>query len=134
MNVLFYIPVMDKKGKRILAITGGTALEADTEICKTIESLSHCLRQPLCLTTFVVLYAPRSKDLQALLSIKELLQDVYVLLILPDRLERTISKGHLLRPRFLTYADANLGEVGLVLEKMIENYGKIAGGLELQIS
>ena len=35
------------------------------------------------------------------------------------REEDTVSKGHLLRPRYLTYADGDFEDVAAVLEKIL---------------
>ena len=127
MHVFFYIPVIDKRSEANRKIVENAAHAAHTEVFSSIEDLAGGLRRVLFGDTITVLYAPRVKDFQALFSIKELLQEVYVLLMLPDRKESTISKGHILRPRFLTFVDADLVNVGLVLTKMIETYGKNAG-------
>ena len=44
-----------------------------------------------------------------------------LILILPDREKGTISKGHLFRPRYLTYADGDFLDVAAVLAKMIDH-------------
>lgn len=130
MNVLFYNPLTDEQAEENRKLIENTALAVHTEVFANMEHLAKRLRRPCGLLTIAVLYAPRSQDLEALLTIKELIQEVYGLLILPDRKENTISKGHLLRPRFLTYMDADQGDVGLVLTKMIENYSKRAGAAQ----
>ena len=61
------------------------------------------------------------EDLVDLLSIRNLLDDLRVILLLPNREKETINKGHTLRPRFLTYADSNLLNVAAVLSKMLRN-------------
>jgi hypothetical protein len=68
-----------------------------------------------------VLISGRS-DLNEFVSIRHLLSEIPLILILPHRDNKTTSVGLDLAPRFLTYADADLREVGMVLEKMIENY------------
>ncbi len=124
MNVFFYIPVTDNRAEANRKIIDNAALAAHTEVFSNIEDLAGRLRRPLSDNSIAVLYVPRGKDLQALLLIKELLQEVYVLLMLPNRKESSISKGYILRPRFLTFVDDDLEDVGLVLTKMIECYGK----------
>ncbi|MFZ7110713.1 MAG: hypothetical protein ACOWYE_03435 [Desulfatiglandales bacterium] len=127
MNVIFYNPLREEQTEVNRELIEHTALAVHTEVFADMKHLTERLRRPSGLLTIAVLYAPRTKDLEALLTIKELIQEVYGVLILPDRKENTISKGHLLRPRFLTYMDADQGDVGLVLTKMIETYSKRAG-------
>ena len=127
VHVLFYMPVRDERAEAGLKMMEKASLAARTEIFSCIEDLSVWLRRLLSGITIAVLYAPGAEDFQTLLSIKELLQDVYVLLILPDRKASTLSRGHMLSPRFLTFMDADPSDVGLVLTKMIETYGNLSG-------
>ena len=127
VHVLFYMPVRDERAEAGLKMMEKASLAARTEIFSCIEDLSVWLRRLLSGITIAVLYAPGAEDFQTLLSIKELLQDVYVLLILPDRKASTLSRGHMLNPRFLTFVDADPSDVGLVLTKMIETYGHMSG-------
>ncbi|MCD6199973.1 MAG: hypothetical protein J7K15_15635, partial [Deltaproteobacteria bacterium] len=54
-------------------------------------------------------------------SVRDLIWDLRLILILPDREAGTIAKGHILRPRFLTYLDSDFTEVAAVLKKMLSN-------------
>jgi hypothetical protein len=65
--------------------------------------------------------AANKEDLLYLVANKELIWNLRVILILPDREEDTVTKGHLLRPRFLTYADGNFLDVATVLGKMLQS-------------
>ncbi|MCJ7779472.1 MAG: hypothetical protein MUQ27_01475, partial [Acidimicrobiia bacterium] len=47
--------------------------------------------------------------------IRDLLDRIRIILILPDRNKDTINKGHTLFPRFLTYVDGNFDWVTAVL-------------------
>ena len=65
--------------------------------------------------------AANKKQLSDLLLIKEELRNLKIILILPDSKSDTISGGHELYPRFVSYIDSDFKEVGAVLEKMIKN-------------
>ncbi|NVM57217.1 MAG: hypothetical protein HWN51_03755 [Desulfobacterales bacterium] len=70
-----------------------------------------------------VLLAASREELSDILSIRDLLTDIRVILVLPDRDDDTIAKGHTLRPRFFTYADSDFVEIAAVLSKMLaSNY------------
>ena len=92
------------------------------EVFRDINDLSYKLRQPQASddTIITVLVASNGEDLSDILSIRDLLDDVRVIMVLPDREEVTIAKGHILRPRFITYTDSDFTEVGEVLKKMFE--------------
>ncbi|MCJ7774062.1 MAG: hypothetical protein MUP22_13135 [Desulfobacterales bacterium] len=90
--------------------------------CSIIE-LKQRLQQPR-REELVGIFMPSSdEDLSNLLSINHLVRDIRIILVLPDRNEKTISIGHSLRPRFLTYADGDLSDVTAVMNKMMGNPG-----------
>ena len=61
------------------------------------------------------------KELEKILTLQDLLSDIRIILILPDRTPNTISKAHKLAPRFLTYLDSDFGEIKAVLHKMLKS-------------
>jgi len=54
-----------------------------------------------------------------MLGIRDLLAETKIILLLPDRKRATVSKGHNLYPRFLTYMDGDFSDVAAVLQKMV---------------
>jgi len=123
MNVLFYKPVAKEENKKLInEVLEDLNTDSKLEVHLTIDSLSHSLRQPKEDSVIAVLLAEREKDLVDILAIKDLLSDIRVVLVLPDREKDTITKGHSLRPRFLSYANSDYSEVSTVLSKMIKNY------------
>ena len=124
MNVLFYLPVTSEIDAKIQKVVEMARSMAKTEVFRSIEDLSSRLRRPADGFTIAVLVAGNKKDLVDFAFIRNLLSDTPIILVLPDRKESTASIGYGLVPRFLTYVDSNLMEVGAVLEKMLENYEK----------
>ena len=122
MNVLFYKPVAKEENKKLInEVLEDLNTDSKLEVHLTIDSLSHSLRQPKEDSVIAVLLAEREKDLVDILAIKDLLSDIRVVLVLPNREKDTITKGHSLRPRFLSYANSDYNEVSTVLSKMIKN-------------
>ena len=121
MNLLFYTTEIRGNGKHLQSVIEELVPEDKTEIYRTIDSLSHRLRRPICDLAVAVLLAASNEDLLDLLSISDLLDDLRVILLLPNREKDTIAKGHTMRPRFLTYADSNFSDVAAVLSKMLQN-------------
>jgi hypothetical protein len=66
-----------------------------------------------------VLFAQNHDQLSELISFKDFLIDVRIILILPDREHQTVIKGHTLSPSFTSYTDSNIKDVAAVLNKMI---------------
>jgi hypothetical protein len=121
MNLLLYARETNGPGERLRSVIQGVVPEDRTETCRDLPGLIRRLRRPVNGFDIAVLLASTKEDLEDILSIRNLLSDLRIILVLPDRGKSTISKGHSLRPRFLSYADSNLGDVGAVLAKMIEN-------------
>jgi len=58
-------------------------------------------------------------ELMELMPVRDLLLRIPIILILPDHEQETITKGHSLRPRYLTYIDYDLSDVGDVFKKIV---------------
>ena len=119
MTVVLYSISKDKAGKRLQRAMGMLMPREDIEVCSTFNALSLRLHQPLDNVRQVVLNASSKKDLQDILSLRDILWNVRVILVLPDRDAATTSMGHLLRPRLISYADSDFLEVFAVLSRMI---------------
>jgi hypothetical protein len=87
----------------------------------SLDGLSKGLRRPLMGRAIAVLAARDLADQIGLLSIGDLLGEIPLILVFPDRDRNTVSAGHALRPRFVTFADSDFSDVGAVLGKMIEH-------------
>ena len=118
MNILFYIPETSEVSERMYGVVEMVALKATTEIFTSIEDLSCRLRQPANSPSIAMLLVHNGVDLA---SIRDLLSELPVILILPDREKNTTAMGHIPKPRFFTYADSDFMEVGTVLMKMLED-------------
>jgi hypothetical protein len=96
--------------------------EKKLEIHQSVDSLSQRLKKKTFDVGIAVLLASSKKELSDLLSIRNQLTDQRIILILPDREKGTISQGHSLYPRFLSYADSadsNFKDFTEVLVKML---------------
>lgn len=122
MKLICYANPDDEAGQRIEAVIHELISRADTEICQTVASLSRRLRQPGNGVTIAILLTISKKDLGDILSLSDLLSDLRIVLVLPDRDKDTIAKGLTLRPRFLTFADSDFTELSAVLGKMLKTY------------
>ena len=120
IRLLLYTPASEGVGEQLRRMIEKLVPKNNVEIYRSVESLSLRLRQPADdLPIAAVLLAARRGDLTELLSIRALLRDIRIILVLPDRDEDTIAKGHTFRPRFVSYTDGNFMDVRFVLEKMI---------------
>ena len=95
--------------------------ERQVENYSSIKDITKRLQRPMKEEVVGVFMPSNEKDLSDLLSINHLVRDIRIILVLPNRDEKTISIGHSLRPRFLTYADGDLSDVAAVMSKMMCN-------------
>ena len=122
MNLLLYARDQNGSGKQLQEAVETVFPLNHIEICRTFDGLSSRLHLPRNGLEIAVLFAADSKDLANLVSLQDVFADFRIILIVPDSECDTISQAHTLRPRFLTYADSNVEEVGMVLQKMIESF------------
>ena len=121
MKLLLYAGDSHGPGHQLQKMLEAFEMKTDIEIFRTVDGLSHELIQShIHYDDAIAVLIPGSReDLRDLLSIRDILVDVRVVLILPDREKDSVSKGFLLCPRLVTYADGDLVMVAAVLKKMI---------------
>jgi hypothetical protein len=119
MNLLLYSPVTDAAGKRLQRVIEALVLPDEMEICRTMDGISTTLRRPSHHFTTAVLLAATNEDLTSFLNIRDLLDNLRLILVLPDRDDETVTKAHGLRPRFLAYTDSDFIDVAAVLNRML---------------
>lgn len=117
MNIIYY--ARNGAAEKLEETIGRLSL--DMEVYRNVVSLLERLRRPLDDPTIAVLVADSRECLEELLVLRHLFHRVRTILVLPDRESGTISKGHDLHARFLSFMDNDPGEVALVLEKMAGN-------------
>ena len=121
MKILFYITQSNPVAEQLQNVIETFSWKDHLDICRTLESLKRRLCQPSNDLDIVVLTASDEEELLQIYSLGDLLSDLRIVLILPNRKPGTISKAHALMPRFLTYIDNDLEELKSVLSKMLEN-------------
>ncbi|MCF8084602.1 MAG: hypothetical protein K9M96_16065 [Deltaproteobacteria bacterium] len=85
----------------------------------SIEGLVYRLRHDRNYHWIAVVAVSDLEDLSALLSIREWLLDLRIILILPEIDRELTMSGHRLYPRYIAYGDGDLEDVAAVLEKML---------------
>jgi len=118
MGLIVYIPQMDEPGKRLQRMIGDLIWRDSIEIIYTFKGLEFRLQHPDGNEDIALLFASTPNDLNELVTSRPLLNNLRIILILPDEQKETTTKGHLLRPRFLSYKDGDFLDLALVLRKM----------------
>lgn len=95
---------------------------------RTITDLEMKLRRESLGEIIALILRVNKRNLSQLIAMKELFKDTDVILILDKRDSEIIASSHLLRPRFVTYADSDFLDVASVLIKMKErNTARLQG-------
>jgi hypothetical protein len=120
MKVLYYGVSKNGDGKRLHKAIESVVPVEDIEVYRDVEALSKRLRHSTYDLNICVFFTESKAELFDLVIIKKLLLNLRIILILPDGDDETISMGHTLFPRFLTYVDSDFKDVKAVLKKMIQ--------------
>lgn len=119
-KIIVYAREEDIQGDLIKEIIAGLVPQANVETYGMISDLSSRLHTPQRNYDIAVLLASDRKDLEDMFKIRPLLDNVRIILVLPDRQSETIKMGHTLRPRYMSFSDSPISDVAFVLIKMIE--------------
>ena len=124
MKLIYYGSTDNGDGKRLQQVIESVVPVKNTEVYRSIEELGNRLRLPTSDVSVFVLFTKSKTELFDLTLIKKWLLDLRILLVLPDGDKETITMGHTLFPRFLTYADSDFKDVKAVLKKLVEKEHK----------
>ncbi|MCE5210840.1 MAG: hypothetical protein LLG40_04750 [Deltaproteobacteria bacterium] len=127
MSVILYLPQKEKKEDDLLRIIQKAIPVQNIEICSSICELSERLRQPMMNVSAAVLYAASRAELMEIIYLNDLLNDLKVVLVLPDSDPEVLEKAYILCPRFIAVAESDFKHLGSVLKKMTNLYDKVHG-------
>lgn len=117
--VIAYSSLKNNSNEKIRSTLCEYLAENEYELYRNIRTLSGRLRQPGNGWHIALLSAENEEELEEILSINGLFTGIRILLVLPYRNQKMISKGFQLFPRLITFTDGNFEELGAVLDKMI---------------
>lgn len=125
MAVILYLPEHNGAGARLHRIVKEVLSERNIEWFGSLNEMSQRLHEPIPDVKIAILYLTNKQDLLRVCAMGDFLGDIRLILVLPDGNPETISKAHLLRPRFITYVDNSFDDLGLVLKQMYHLYGDV---------
>lgn len=130
MNIILYAPVINVETMKLFDTMQNVSLDVELEVHQTVRSLIRTLCYPAKDLSIAVLYIGNRKELDAFLSIRNLLENLPMILIMPKEEEALIAKAHLLRPRFIAFSGGNSDDLCAVLRKMLKRYERSSQWLE----
>lgn len=117
--MLFYAQARDDVLEPLKQSLNGRASTACLESYTKMEDLLQRLRRPRFNLEIGVFSIGSNAELDLLLTVKDLLSDMRLVLILADNDPQTLSKAHALAPRFISFIDAGIDPLVSVVEKML---------------
>jgi len=123
MSILIYYTDSTEAGESLRQAIEQSVQDETIEVYREIGALSERLHRPSFDLSVVILFCCSKADLMDVLTLQNLLKDVRIILILPDDDDDTLTKGHALGPRFLSYRDQGFHDVAGVLSRMIGKRG-----------
>ena len=127
MAILVLADDTTEAGRRLQEVIAPAVAGHTVVNCGSVFELATHLRRPGTYDIIAVILAGSRSELDELLGIRHLLDNVRTILILPDGETDSVSKGHALCPRFLTYADTDPTSVQAVLTQMLHRESLAAG-------
>jgi hypothetical protein len=125
MRLLFHAPPFNTLARALYENLCALDGIEQSEYIRSLNQLINHLRTPIGISTLGIIWPSSRPELLELRAKGHLFRDMRIILILPDRHPDTISEGHLLRPRFVGFADGNHDDVVAVVAKLIRTRTEI---------
>ena len=121
MTIIVFYSNPKGAGERLLSEIQARIHGHRIEVDQTVKDLSDRFRRPMIDRAVIVFVAESREQLERFVAMGDLVSNVPILLVLPDRRKATISTGHKLYPRFVTYVDSYFSDIVSVLDKLIHH-------------
>ena len=119
MQLLFFASRNDESENRLDTAIRSVAPGGAIERFVTLEGFRDRLRSIIEPNSIMVLAAVDREELLEMQAFRDMLTEIYIILVLPDRQEDTIKLAHLLRPRFLGQTNDDFTNLSKIVAKMI---------------
>jgi len=119
MQLLFYASKNDKNEKRLKNAIQSASLAGTIEHFTRLDDFRDRLRRIVEPNSIMVLAAVDRKELLKMHAFRDMLSEIYIILVLPDRRKSTIRLAHLLKPRFLSVIQDDFKDLNQIVAKMI---------------
>ncbi len=121
MQLLYYSSSAGQDSERLEAAVHKAVPPGRIEIFKRLDDLRARLRTPVEPDSIAVFLASSLKELQDMQSLRGLLTEIYIILVLPDLKKGTVKVAHHLLPRYLSQKGSDFADLKIVLHKMYVN-------------
>jgi hypothetical protein len=127
MNIVMYADSDDQTvNDRLLRIIESKVSDENIESAKQFDELKKRVSRLPKEIDLAILLAKDKEQLCELISLKDFLDGIPTILILPDQEKETISRATKLHPSFISSVDSDFYLLSDVLEKMLKLREKIS--------
>jgi hypothetical protein len=122
VSIIFYNSNNTKAGRRLQEILEANVLEKNIETYKNMDALIKRFNHidPGNINIAVLLIGSLTEIFQARL-INHFLNEIHIILVLPERSTSMISSGFKVCPRFIGYIDDDFNDIAMVFRKIQQN-------------
>jgi hypothetical protein len=120
MQILFYIGSGSSAESRLEAALLAAAPGREIERFSRLADFRERMHASVDSGSIAVLAATSGEELQEMQDLSDMLQDICVILVIPDWRESTIHHAHLLRPRFFCQKDDDFSDLNKIISKMVQ--------------
>lgn len=127
-NIVFYLSSDENVRLLFDKEVVSTVPENCRIICNSLKGLTTVISQSIMDQYIYVVLAGEMQDLMALFTIRDLLKESKLILILPDDSDRSVELGHRFYPRYSVSVNSDFSNTAAVLAKMagIEHPAELA--------
>ena len=119
MQLMLYESKDDENGKKLVGAVQKALPNQPIGVFRQLPPMQERLRTPVEPNSIAILSVVDQAELQRLQALRELLTDLFVILVVPDCKESTIRLAHLLLPRFISPKDGSYSNLKEVLKKIV---------------
>ena len=124
MGLILYTSGKNESSASLLQIVKNAVPDQAVETYSSVDDLSERLHESLLDVSVAVLCAANRSELIKIIDLGSLLDELRLVLVLPDGEPDMIGKAHLLRPRFIASSQSDFSHLGQVLKRMMDIYEK----------
>ena len=126
MKILLYMKRNSASANRLQTGIAMTVPPDSIEIVRTIEDFFRSYRQLGNKPAITIIMVTNKHELLEIISVRHLLNDTRIILILPEDGKDIFTLGCRLYPRFVSYVSSDFKDVLAVVEKMMKKLSATA--------
>jgi len=120
IKILLYNNTLENIGERIRFLVRNRFPQLDIVVLDSMQQISSLLCRPLHRISVIILPIAAIQELDTFQKLHPMLDQIRVILILPDRDTKTLARAVQVKSSFITYIDSDINDIAAVLEKLAQ--------------